>query len=193
MNRLAVFVVVSLLMAVSRVLPAQPLQLVYYSDVAFVGWHKGEAGINKGYKVIVVESSKAVAYSVDSIDAVDRYVNSTVTLIKRNGKTASLLPPFHSEPAWKKDDIVPPDVVLTQETKTIAGYECSKAILKTRDGDIVVWFTKSLGNNNFALGGMFRDIPGTVVFAYNDKVVLFKLEKVNYLEGKTVVDIFFDK
>jgi GLPGLI family protein len=55
-------------------------------------------------------------------------------------------------------------VTITDETKMIAGYKCTKAIVDAKDnGKIDVYFTKELGVNSKNASGPFKQIDGAVL------------------------------
>lgn len=41
-----------------------------------------------------------------------------------------------------------PEIKYFDEKKVIAGYECSKAILASSEGNVVIWYTDKIKNNN---------------------------------------------
>lgn len=50
---------------------------------------------------------------------------------------------------------------LKNETKTIAGYKCKKAILKDKEGgEVIYWYTKDIEMNTTAQNNMNSLIPG---------------------------------
>lgn len=57
-------------------------------------------------------------------------------------------------------------VTITDETKTIAGYKCKKAIIEPKDdkeGKLELYFTKELGSNARNASGPFKQIEGAVL------------------------------
>lgn len=56
------------------------------------------------------------------------------------------------------------DITVTNETKMIAGYKCTKAVVATKDdGKLNVYFTKDLGVNSKNASGPFKKINGAVL------------------------------
>ncbi|MFN4123833.1 MAG: DUF4412 domain-containing protein [Flavobacteriales bacterium] len=57
-------------------------------------------------------------------------------------------------------------VTVTDDTKTIAGYRCRKAIIEpkdSKDGKLELYFTKDLGSNARNASGPFKQIEGAVL------------------------------
>jgi GLPGLI family protein len=57
-------------------------------------------------------------------------------------------------------------VTITEDTKTIAGYKCKKAIIEpkdSKDGKLELYFTKELGSNARNASGPFKQIEGAVL------------------------------
>lgn len=83
---------------------------------------------------------------------------------------------------------------ITKETKTIAGYKCTKAIVKSDDGnEVTVWFTEeipALGGANNKTGA---DIPGFpmeyTIDGGNEMVMTMSVSKV---EKTKVADSEFE-
>jgi GLPGLI family protein len=55
-------------------------------------------------------------------------------------------------------------ITITDETKMIAGYKCTKATVEVKDnGKVDVYFTKDLGVNSKNASGPFKQIDGAVL------------------------------
>lgn len=84
-----------------------------------------------------------------------------------------------------KDDYNTLPWTITEETKTIAGYQCFKATVSFRGMDWEAWFTPdiALPYGPWKLHGL----PGLIVEVYNaDKTFTWRLEQVEYTKS----DIF---
>lgn len=84
------------------------------------------------------------------------------------------------------------EVIKTSETKSIAGYKCKKAILKTKDGmELLYWYTEDLP------GYKGKNIPNTdldgfpMEFEMKQETMGMKMS-VSSVEKKTISDSVFD-
>jgi GLPGLI family protein len=59
------------------------------------------------------------------------------------------------------------DVKITEETKTIAGYKCKKAIVTLKEENIVmpIWFTEEINTYNSQWESMYKGIKGMIMEA----------------------------
>jgi len=65
----------------------------------------------------------------------------------------------------KKAGEIIPDVKITEETKTIAGYKCKKAIVTLKEENIVmpIWFTEEINTYNSQWESMYKGIKGMIM------------------------------
>ncbi len=85
----------------------------------------------------------------------------------------------------ESDDIDSINVVVTGETKEIAGYNCKKAVInylqKGKPMESVVWYTDELdGTASNASNPLYKDIDGVLLeFTSNDSGIEMKMEAVS--------------
>jgi hypothetical protein len=85
------------------------------------------------------------------------------------------------------------NVVITDETKEIAGYTCKKAILKMKGEEHNVYFTEELGDGKINFSNpVFKDIKGVMLeYSYEENGLNMNLSAVK-VEKMKVTDSEFE-
>ncbi|MFI5219900.1 MAG: DUF4412 domain-containing protein [Bacteroidia bacterium] len=73
---------------------------------------------------------------------------STTLMDMMGSKTATKMTEQDMKEEKEKKGIKDPQVKLTDETKTIAGYVCKKAVITTEDGSFDVFYTNDIENKS---------------------------------------------
>ncbi len=99
--------------------------------------------------------------SMSQILLLDSDQKTTTVLIEMMGKKIAMKPNKKNDAAHAKEPIV----VMTSETKEIAGFVCKKAEInfgdeKSKGSPIIVYFTDAIGNNKIFYDNEYRTLPG---------------------------------
>lgn len=105
----------------------------------------------------------------NTIAITDQKTKKSLTLTDMNGSKYAV-----ESKVEEKTDQPEYTVEITTETKEIAGYSCTKAILTTTDGSMIVWCTKEI--QAYTDGQSF----------YNDKMPGFPLSIIINQNGLTI-------
>ena len=136
-------------------------------SVNFEGMPPEQAGMMKGseMKIYFKEKKSRTEFTTaffNTITVLDE--NSSITLSEAMGQKS-----FYK---MKKEDLEKeakkhpdPKITYTEEKKTIAGYECKKAIVEVKDqkGEtqkVNVWYTDKLPNNSGGRMASFKGLKG---------------------------------
>lgn len=110
-------------------------------------------------------------------------VKNTISILKEYGEQKYLiqLTPANWKEANRKNDNV--QFSFSDETKTILGYKCSKAVGKLADGTtFTVWYTTDLVPENKDFQYVNKDLPG-LAMEYESNVgalkVTYTVSKIN--------------
>lgn len=94
----------------------------------------------------------------------------------------------------KKEEAPKMEVTLVEETKTISGYTCKKAIVTTEDGtETVYWYTSEIEVSKRGQNYLSADIPGfPMQFELNNNgmIMTMTVEKLDKKLGKKSSELF---
>jgi GLPGLI family protein len=99
--------------------------------------------------------------SMSQIVLINADQQTTTILIDMMGNKIAMKPNKKNESANAKE----PVIVITSETKEIAGFVCKKAEInfgdeKSKGSPIIVYYTDAIGNNKLFYDNEYRTLPG---------------------------------
>ena len=127
---------------------------------------------------IFIKGNKSRTEMVSSLGTQATIIDAAknnIAILKEFGEQKSLiqLTPANWKEANQKNDNV--EFTYSEETKTILGYKCNKAIGKLPDGTtFVVWYTTDLVPENKDFQYVNRSLPG-LAMEYESNIGNFKL------------------
>lgn len=78
------------------------------------------------------------------------------TLMNIMGKKIQMVGDAEFAQSFNNDQTT--EIKYSTDTKTIAGYECKKAIIKSEEGAVTIWTTDKI--NGYHAGGQFKGLKG---------------------------------
>ena len=121
--------------------------------------------------------------SMSQVVLLDADLQTTTLLIDMMGQKVALKPNKKNAGANAKQ----PVVVITSETKEIAGFECKKAEInfgdeKSKSSPIFVYYTEAIGDNKIFYDNEYRTLPGIPLEFY------YKMQGMSMLLTATTVE-----
>lgn len=103
-----------------------------------------------------------MAMGVKNVTIADSDAKTAVSLIDMMGQKFAITTDANNPEAEKA--VEEAKVTVTKDSKKIAGYNCTKAVIETKDGDKQeVWFTKDLKLPKGHVNGPMKKIDGSVL------------------------------
>ncbi|MBK6962960.1 MAG: hypothetical protein IPH20_03240 [Bacteroidales bacterium] len=121
--------------------------------------------------------------SMSQVVLLDADLLTTIFLVDMMGQKVALKPNKKNGPAAGKE----PVIVITPETKEIAGFVCKKAEInfgdeKSKGSPIIVYYTEAIGNNKIFYDNEYRTLPGIPMEFY------YKMQGMSMLLTATTVE-----
>ena len=191
----------------SPFLNAQYVRLTYKTFA--ISYPENKIVIDTVYNFIQKEKSISLGKTyfesvVNHTDTIKRYFTiadkkkkAYKELIKVNftNKTDSLIISINTTTSWKKREYLinkynslkdvdgkkhPLDIKYFNESKIIGSYNCYKAVINSIDGELEVWYTKSI-DYNWIFNNYYNQIPGTVILVKNSNKIFFEFLREEFI------------